>query len=85
MTHHPDGICLDAEGAVWAADVGKQHCVREGGPVLKTMNANRGCFACRLGGDEGRTLYIVAARWPSDFHTPTGQVLALQVEVSGAA
>jgi sugar lactone lactonase YvrE len=84
---HPDGICLDAEGAVWAADVGNQHCVRvrEGGQVLETIDADRGCFACTLGGDDGRTLYIVTARWPSDFHTPTGQVLALQVEVPGVA
>jgi sugar lactone lactonase YvrE len=33
---------------------------------------------------DGRTLYIVTAQWPSDFRTPTGQVLAVQVTVPGA-
>ena len=84
---HPDGICLDAEGAVWAADVGNQHCVRvrEGGQVLQTIDADRGCFACALGGPDGNTLYIVTAQFPNDFHTPTGRVLAVQVEVPSAA
>jgi sugar lactone lactonase YvrE len=83
---HPDGICLDAEGAVWAADVGNKHCVRggEGGQVLQTIDADRGCFACTLGGADGRTLYIVTAQWPNDFRTPTGQVLAVQVTVPSA-
>jgi sugar lactone lactonase YvrE len=83
---HPDGICLDAEGAVWAADVGNKHCVRvrEGGQVLQTVDADRGCFACTLGGAGGRTLYIVTAQWPNDFRTPTGQVLAVPVTVPGA-
>ena len=84
---HPDGICLDAEGAVWAADVGNQHCVRvrEGGQILQTVDADRGCFACTLGGADGRTLYIVTAQWPNDFRTPTGQVLAVQVTVPSAS
>jgi hypothetical protein len=47
---HPDGICMDAEDAIWYADVGNQHCVRvrEGGEVLATVGLDRGAFACAL-------------------------------------
>jgi sugar lactone lactonase YvrE len=83
---HPDGICLDAEGAVWAADVGNRHCVRvaESGRLLQTIQTDLGCFACTLGGAGGRTLYLVTAAWPNDFRTRTGQVLAVQVNVRSA-
>jgi sugar lactone lactonase YvrE len=62
---HPDGICLDADGAVWYADVGNRHCVRvrEGGEVLETIGLDRGAFACMLGGPDGRTLFMLAAEW----------------------
>ncbi len=62
---HPDGICLDADGAVWYADVGNGHCVRvrEGGEVLETIGLDRGAFACTLGGPDGRTLFMLAAEW----------------------
>jgi sugar lactone lactonase YvrE len=38
--------------------------VREGGEVLQTVDVDRGCFACMLGGIEGKTLFIVANAWP---------------------
>jgi sugar lactone lactonase YvrE len=79
---HPDGICVDADGAVWYGDVGNKHCVRvrEGGELLDAVECDRGCFACMLGGADGRTLFIVAHEWggPEAMRQGgrTGQVLA---------
>ena len=85
----PDGICLDAENAVWCADVPNKRCVRvrEGGEVLQTINLDRGCFACMLGGTDRRTLLLVATEW----HGPagmtdgrrTGQVLTVKAPAPG--
>jgi sugar lactone lactonase YvrE len=86
---HPDGICLDAEGAVWYADVPARRCVRvrEGGEVLQTVELDRGCFACALGGAERRTLFIMAAEFPaaaSGAGSPTGQVVTVEAPAPGA-
>ena len=62
---HPDGICMDAEDAVWYADVGNQHCVRvrEGGEVLATVGLDRGAFACALSRGEDPRLFVVGQTW----------------------
>jgi sugar lactone lactonase YvrE len=84
LDHAPDGICADADGAVWVATVPGRRCVRmrEGGEVLDTVAVDRGCFACMLGGEDGTTLFIAAAQWHgmqaamSDGPDWTGRLLA---------
>ena len=87
----PDGICADAENAVWYAEVPGKRCARvaEGGAELQAVPLDRGGFACVLGGQDGTTLFITAAEWrgmtAGEMVAPaSGQVLAVDVEVPGA-
>jgi sugar lactone lactonase YvrE len=86
----PDGICLDTEGAIWYGDVPNKRCVRvrEGGEVLQTIELDRGCFACMLGGVDRRTLFLVAREWGGMESTAegerTGQVLSAPAPAPGA-
>lgn len=89
--HAPDGICLDAAGAAWYADVPHQLCVRvaEGGEVLTTVALDRGGFACMLDDAPSPSLYAVTAHWPGAAALAThtewdGQVVRIPVEVPGA-
>jgi len=93
----PDGICLDAEGAVWASTGGFSVVrVAEGGEVLQRveLRENRAPFALMLGGPDRRTLFIMTAEWrTADGITDnlarltngprTGEILTLPVSVPG--
>ena len=87
----PDGICIDADKAVWYADVPNKRCVRvrEGGEVMQTVELDRGCFACMLGGKDKKTLFIVAAEWrgmeniAEVAQARTGQVLTVGAPAPG--
>ena len=80
----PDGICIDAENAVWYGDVPNKRCVRvlEGGEVLQTIDLDRGCFACMLGGADNRTLFMIATEWRGPENMTSGgrscQVLTIE-------
>ena len=86
----PDSICADTENAVWYADVPNKRCVRvrERGEVLDTVQLDRGCFACALGGPDRRALFMIATEWngPANmFQGPrTGQVLVTRAPAPGA-
>jgi sugar lactone lactonase YvrE len=83
----PDGICLDAEGAVWFANPGGTDCVRvaEGGRVLEVIDTGYPCFACMLGGEDGRTLFMLTAPWAAPGDEPRkGRILTAEVEAARA-
>jgi sugar lactone lactonase YvrE len=85
---HPDGICIDADAAIWYADVGNRRCVRirEGGAVLSIVELDRGAFACALSRDAQPMLYVVGQEWhgPDAVGGATGQVVAFPAPSPGA-
>ena len=85
----PDGICLDANGAVWVADPRNKETIRvmEGGEITDRISTgNRGSFACMLGGPERRTLFICTClqSGPGTAELRSGRIETLEVSVPGA-
>jgi len=85
----PDGIALDADGAIWIANPIAPECVRiaEGGEVLEVVETGQPCYACMLGGDDGKTLFMLTAK-TSIAHeaaaAPSGKLVIATVDVPRA-
>lgn len=85
----PDGICLDANGHVWVANALAPECVlvAPGGEIVGRVETDEPCYACMLGGEDRRTLFIMTA--PSSMPdivstTRHGHVARADVETPGA-
>ncbi len=86
----PDGCDLDADGGIWFADARGGQVVRvlEGGEITHTVPTGDGCFACVLGGDDGRTLYAFCAPGAAPHEVEgkgAGSVRTMTVDVPSAA
>jgi len=84
----PNGLCLDAEGAIWVVSPPTHECLRlaEGGAVLDRVRIGQDCFSCALGGDDGRTLLLAAGPSPATPLEPgarTGKIEMTTVSVPG--
>jgi sugar lactone lactonase YvrE len=86
----PDGIALDADGNIWIANPRAPECARiaPGGDVLEVIDTGQPCYACMLGGGDGRTLFMLtapplnAAMDPAA--PPAGRLLVADVETPHA-
>lgn len=86
---YPDGICLDAEGAIWVAAPypGEVLRIKPGGNVTQRVTVSTKPYACMLGGHDRRTLFVCTADSSNpgrDRAEPIGKIETMAVEVPGA-
>ena len=85
----PDGICLDEDGGIWVASPPGAEVVRvkEGGEITDRIQMKASTYACMLGGENGRTLFILTSEPPDPFvgrHGPGGRIEIADVEYPAA-
>lgn len=86
----PDGLCLDAEGAIWVASPTGQEVLRvhHGGEISQRIAINQQPTCCALGGEDGRTLFILSTLLTASpqqlLADPIGRVDTVRVAVAGA-
>jgi sugar lactone lactonase YvrE len=86
---YPDGICLDAEGAVWVTDARGPRVIRvfDGGRIARTVSTGeRNTYACMLGGADRRTLFVLtnSGSGPGMAEKRDGRIEMIKVDVPGA-
>ena len=87
----PDGMCLDVEGAIWVASPSTAEVIRvkEGGEILDRIPVETNAYACMLGGDDLKTLFICTSNASgvdpeSALREKSGKIETIKVEVQGA-
>jgi sugar lactone lactonase YvrE len=85
---HPDGCTLDAEGAIWFANCAASHVARvvEGGEVTEIVEVPETAWACALGGEDGRTLFVLTCpSGPTPGHQPgSGRIWITRADIPHA-
>ncbi len=85
----PDGICLDENKQIWVANaIGPEVVlVAEGGDIVERVTTSQPCYACMLGGRDGKTLFALTASGADGQHAsaaPTGKIETVRVKAARA-
>ena len=83
----PDGICLDENGCVWFANALAPECLlmAEGGEIVDRVETSQNCYACMLGGADGKDLFLMTAQDSSAGAASTARTGKVEVARAQAA